>query len=119
MTLWNDLKNFFDSNSHIAEEAMHGGNPWGYEIIWGEAKGNYLVSDFEGWAVDRGVSKPELVDDYGGEDMGSIYYAVWKFTRGDETVFIKFFGYYASYNGADYEGFRQVSPKEVTKVEYV
>ncbi len=119
MTLWNDLKDFFDKNTHIATEAMHGETLWGYNSSWGPTKGTYVVSDFEMWAMDNNVAQPSIVDNYGGEDMGSTYYAVHKFTRDDETVFIKFFGYYASYNGADYEGFRQVFPKEVTKVEYV
>lgn len=117
MTLWNDLKNFFDKNTDVATEAMHGESLWGYED-WRD-KDVYHVSDFEDWATDMDVDKPSTVDSYGGEDQGSNYYAVWKFTRGNEEVFIKFYGYYASYNGADYEGFRQVQPREVTKVEYV
>ncbi len=117
MTLWNDLKDYFDNNTSVATEAMHQ-ELWGW-CGWGKDKDTYYPTDFEAWAKDNNVDRPELVDSYGGEDQGSTYYAVWKFTRGDETVFIRFFGYYASYNGADYEGFRQVFPMEVTKVEYI
>jgi hypothetical protein len=121
MTLWDDLKDYFDKNTDTADSAMFGESLWGYEYdsSWGDTKGTYVVSDFEMWAMENNVAKPSLVDDYGGEDMGSTYYTVHKFTRGDEEVFIKFYGFYSSYNGTDYEGFCQVFPKEVTKVEYV
>lgn len=114
MTLWNDLKDYFDNNTDIATEAMHN-ELKGYE---GWKDKTYHPSDFENWADPLGITFT-MVDNYGGEDQGSTYYTVYKFERGDEVVFIKFYGYYASYNGTDYEGFRQVFPKEVTKVEYV
>ena len=63
--------------------------------------------------------KISLVDDYGGEDCGSTFYTVYKFERGDETAYVQFDGYYQSYAGAEYEGMFEVSPKEVTKIEYV
>ncbi len=119
MTLWNDLKTFFDANYRAAEAAMQQDDLWGYDSNWGATKGTYVVSDFEVWAKNNNVSKPTVVDSYGGEDMGSTFYTVYKFTRDGEEVFIKFFGFYASHIGVDYEGFRQVFPQEVTKVEYV
>lgn len=59
-----------------------------------------------------------VVDEYGGEDQGSTYYAVWKFDTTDGPLYVKFYGWYASYDGATYEGFVEVKPREVTKVEY-
>lgn len=60
------------------------------------------------------------VDSYGGEDCGSTYYAVWKFVTPDgEEFYLRFDGWYASHYGCDYQGFAEVRPKEVTKVEYV
>jgi hypothetical protein len=122
MTLWNDLKDYFDANYRDAQNAMsaHGSDIpfWGYESIWGSDKGTYVVSNFETWATDHNVAKPTKVDSYGGEDMGSTYYAIYKFTRDGEEVFIKFYGFYTSYDGSDYRDFCQVFPKEVTKVEY-
>jgi hypothetical protein len=44
--------------------------------------------------------------------IGSRALAYW-----DKTF--EFSGWYASYDGATYEGFRQVHPKTVTKVEYL
>jgi len=67
----------------------------------------------EGWTT-------ELMDNYGGEDQGSTYYAVWKFTHGEtqEEVLIQFDGWYQSFHGSEYEGFFEVEPYEVTKTEY-
>lgn len=60
------------------------------------------------------------VDRYGGEDCGSDYYTVWQFDLEDGTTFfLRFDGWYASHYGCDYQDFREVSPKPVTKVEYV
>lgn len=58
----------------------------------------------------------EYVDNYGGEDCGRDYYYIWKFTRGDESVAIKFHGWYASHYGSEYEGYHEVKPvvKQVT-----
>ena len=112
MTLKDLLKDYFDNNSADATAAMHGGNLWGYTSHWGETKGTYQTSSFEVFAKSNNIDQPTMVEDFGGEDMGSTYYAVHKFTRGDETVFIKFYGYYASYNGADYEGFTFVTPQQ-------
>lgn len=57
-----------------------------------------------------------VVDGYDGEDCGSDYWSVYKFTKDGEDVYIKFKGYYQSHYGADYEGFREVEPakKEIT-----
>ena len=120
MTLKDLLKDYFDRNEDDASDAMSGGNLWGYVPYTpkGAQPSAYRPSEFEGFAKHHGIDQPVLVEDYGGEDMGSTYYAVHKFTRGDEVVFIKFYGYYASYNGADYEGFRFVTPKEKTVVVY-
>jgi hypothetical protein len=60
-----------------------------------------------------------VVDNYGGEDQGYTYYAVWKFDTLEGPFYVKFYGWYASYDGASYEGFVEVKPREVTKVEYL
>lgn len=118
MTLKDLLTGYFNDNSAQAKEAFDEGHfgLWGYQDY--RDKDLYHVSDFEMWATDNDVSKPETVEDFGGEDMGSNYYKVIKFTRGDEVVFIKFHGWYASYDGSYYEGFNVVTPKEKTVVVY-
>ena len=59
-----------------------------------------------------------VVDSYGGEDQGSEYYHVWKFTMDDETVFARFDGTYASHYGTDFDGWKFVTPQERTVIVY-
>ena len=51
-------------------------------------------------------------DNYGGEGRGDDYWSVYSFTRGDEKVYVKFNGWYASYNGAEFTEWLFVKPKE-------
>lgn len=115
MNLADNLNNYFTQNTDVAElamqEALEGYIPW-------RGDGKYVPSTFELWARPQGI-EATMVNHYGGEDEGSTYYTVYKFTQGDDVVYLKFSGWYASYNGADYRDFQQVHPKEVTKVEYV
>lgn len=97
------LQNFFNSNKDLAPEFMHGDH---YEF----------VQDDHPELTDV---KFDLKDNYGGEDMGAEYYSVWQFTKGSEVVFIRFDGYYSSYNGADYQDFKFVKPQLVERIEYV
>ncbi len=60
----------------------------------------------------------KMVDRYGGEDCGSDYWAVYSFTRGDETAMIQFWGWYQSFEGAEYEDWKFVEPKEKTVTVY-
>lgn len=62
--------------------------------------------------------KAELLEEYGGEDCGSEYYAVIKFSTSEETVIIKFDGWYASYHGADYLNHYEVKPVDTTVTMY-
>lgn len=100
MTLKTELEELFDSKLRLCEDLMHG----------------YLYSSEEDF-ITLGVSH-EVVDNYGGEGMGDQFYAVWEFTRGDETVYYRFDGWYASHYGAEYHNYFEVKPKEVTRVEY-
>lgn len=56
----------------------------------------------------------DLVERYGGEDQGSDYWSVYSFSDGMQVVFIKFDGWYASYEGSTYEEFYEVQPVEKT-----
>ena len=56
----------------------------------------------------------KCLDSYGGEDCGSTYYAVYEFTRGNESCTIRFDGHYQSHYGTDYEGMKEVSAKQKT-----
>ncbi len=62
----------------------------------------------------------EHVDSYGGEDQGSDFYSVYLFTDNHtgEKVYAKFQGWYASYQGAEYESWSFVQPKQKTVTVY-
>ncbi len=57
-------------------------------------------------------------DHYGGEGQGEDYWTVYSFTDGKETVYIKFDGWYQSYNGSEYNEWFFVEPREVKVVQY-
>lgn len=57
-------------------------------------------------------------DNYGGEGMGDDYWSVYSFSKDDQKVYIKFDGYYQSYNGAEFDEFYQVEPKQVTVTQF-
>jgi len=60
-----------------------------------------------------------VVDRYGGEDQGSEYYHVWKFTMENEVSYVRFDGTYASHYGTDFDGWKFVTPQEKTVIVYV
>ena len=49
---------------------------------------------------------------YGGEGQGDDYWSVYSFSRDDETVYVKFSGWYASYNGSEFSEWFFVKPQE-------
>ena len=61
-----------------------------------------------------------FVEHVGGEDQGSEYYSIYRFTDtiSNETVFIKFEGWYASYVGSEYRHMFEVKPVEKTIIVY-
>lgn len=46
--------------------------------------------------------------------MGDEYWSVYSFTDGKETVYIKFDGWYQSYNGSEFTEWFFVEPKQKT-----
>jgi len=42
-------------------------------------------------------------DNYGGEDCGSEYWSVYSFKKESEMVYVKFEGWYASYDGSNFD----------------
>jgi hypothetical protein len=69
-------------------------------------------------ALDNQLIYCNVVDSYGGEDQGSDYWCVWKFSKGREECFVKFYGYYASHYGTDYQGYKFVTPQQKTIIVY-
>lgn len=88
------------------------------EFFHGEVNDNITwdseeVGEFRKVLSDLNITF-EFVDRYGGEDQGSDYWSVYSFSDGMQVVFIKFDGWYASYDGSTYEEFYEVQPVEKT-----
>jgi hypothetical protein len=116
MSLQDTIKSLFDETSdRILEESFFHEN---------------ISSDYEGYEEDEdsvdGLSKTlsiaqvsfECVEQHGGEGEGEDYYTVYQFTKGCETVFVKFQGWYQSYNGSEMTGWAFVTPKQVMVTIY-
>ncbi len=104
-----ELKSEIDK-PNVGEDLMDRGNPWS----------TYSYSNRTG---DRNATfspdvTMEVVDRYGGEDQGSDYYTVYKFTKGDEVIYVNFYGWYASYDGSTYSGYAFVEPVEKLVIVY-
>lgn len=99
MTLLDKIKELLEDDTNLV-------NDFFYSDI-------YDSDDFKETGI--GVAK---VASHGGEDEGSDYYSVYGFTKDDETVFIQFQGWYASYHGAEFEEYFEVEPKETTITVY-
>lgn len=107
----NDLIRYLETTDGYTESTL--ANDFFFEEVdyWDDFKP-------EGW--DHMNISFEFVEHYGGEDQGSDYWTVYKFTDNNtgEEVYIKFDGWYASYEGATYENCFVVQPKEKTVVVY-
>ena len=75
------------------------------------------LSDFDNSLKEKGITYTH-VDNYGGEGMGEEYWSVYSFNNDDDLVYVKFDGYYASYNGADFSRWFFVDPKEVVVTQW-
>lgn len=83
------------------------------KIVWD----NYTDSVREGCEPYMDI-KADFISSYGGEDCGSDYWSVVKFTDATGSVLVKFQGWYASYHGADYQDWSFVEPKQKTITVY-
>lgn len=75
------------------------------------------LSNLDAALKEKGI-KYNRVDNYGGEGMGEECWSVYSFNNDDEIVYVKFDGYYASYNGADFDNWFFVEPKEVVVTQW-
>ena len=90
------MNNFFHSEGNELSK-------WTKE---GDAVWNFVTA-----AEEAGITY-EHSDSYGGEGMGDEYWSVYKFTKGEDSVFVKFNGSYQSYNGADFDEYFFVKREE-------
>lgn len=59
-----------------------------------------------------------IADSYGGEGMGEEYWVTYIFENEQEKVFVKFDGWYQSYNGSEYTEWFFVNPVQVMVTQY-
>lgn len=98
------VTDYLNGSRAYCEEMMYEG---GYESDW--AKDSNEPFEHKG------------VDYFGGEGMGDNFYTVILVRNPDnhdEQYYIKFQGWYASYNGAEYESWSFVEPKQKTVTVY-
>ena len=94
---------YLNNNREICKEMMYEG---GYATDW---ESDELPFGYKG------------VDSYGGEDQGSDFYSVILIRNPDdhdEQYHIKFQGWYTSYDGAEYDNWSFVEPKQKTITIY-
>ena len=75
----------------------------------------------KGWESDALPFEYKGVDSHGGGEDGSDFYSVVLIrnpVNHDEQYYIKFQGWYASYDGAEYESWSFVEPKQKTITVY-
>ena len=97
------VTDYLNSNREVCEELMYDA---GY------------VKDQKSWDLPFGYKS---VDSYGGEGQGSDFYSVMLIRNPDnhdEQYHIKFQGWYASYDGAEYDSWSFVEPKQKTITVY-
>lgn len=119
MSLFNDLTEIFTQVDDLEHSFFHDDvDNWRGGELTIDVK-QLLSNDGDDHSdvieLSKGISYAN-VDGYGGEEQGRDYYSVYKFTRGDEEVAIKFYGWYASHYGSEYEGYSLVKPVEKTVV---
>lgn len=113
MSLKSKVTELLNEASHdIIQEFFH--SEIGDNITWDSDE----VSDFRKLVADQDITF-EHVDNYGGEEMGREYWSVYRFSQGDDSVLVKFDGWYESYNGSEFEEWFFVKSKPVQAFEYV
>ena len=92
------------------------------EVIFDELseaqKRELMCNDYNLKVFAQQGIRAKIVDQHGGEDEGSDFYAVYSFTKDAEECFVKFFGWYASHYGVEYQGFKFVNAQEKTIIVY-
>ena len=73
-----------------------------------------MSCDMDETEFDNAGITCKCVDNYDGEDQGSDYWSVYSFTKDNETVYVKFQGWYASHYGSEYQSWSFVEPKQKT-----
>ena len=62
--------------------------------------------------------KSQFVKQFGGEGKGDDYYSIFRFYNDFEELFVKFDGYYSSYDDSSFSSWFYVYPEQVLITEY-
>jgi hypothetical protein len=84
------------------------------EYMWQDE--GLLPEDIEDKKIAELFEGQKDVYHYGGEGQGEDYNTVWHFPVPD--IYIRFYGWYASHSGAEYEGMQLVEPKQVLVTQF-
>lgn len=75
--------------------------------------GTPVEIDFTKELVERGIGAVKLQEHLGsGEGSENDLWTVWGFFRGYDKTYVKFHGFYTSYDGLECQGFKLVEPKQ-------
>lgn len=88
-----------------------------FDIMTGYINYSHYTSPKNTFCDITDTLRATIVDHFGGVDQGTEYYDIFKFEKtGQDPVYIKFEGYYDSYEGMNYQenALSHVTPKEVT-----
>lgn len=81
---------------------------------WGESGEVY---EFRSKLEEHSI-KLELEAHHGGEGEGDSFWSVYSFAQGGDKVYVQFDGWYASYNGSEFDSHFFVEPKQVMVTQY-
>lgn len=95
------VANYLNSNKDVAEEILKDGDYYEDYTSWEDLPFSFKHVDF-----------------YCGEGCGDNFYTVIQIQDDEEEIFVRLQGWYASYEGVEYESWRFVQPKQKTVTVY-
>lgn len=99
------VTDFLNDNPNVANELMQDGD---YQSDWGD------------WEISLPFQF-KSVDSFGGEGQDDNYYTIIEVrdpTNPDETLLVKLYGWWVSYDGSNYSGWQFVTPRQKTITVY-
>ncbi len=102
-----------DADSHIIDSFFESDMTDEYNSNYDTDETKYFLDE-----LAKNKISFEHMDNHGGEGEGEDYWSVYKFTSGKDKVFVKFSGWYQSYNGSEFDEFFFVTPREVMVTQY-
>ena len=91
------------------------------EIVTAFFESEYDAKKTDFWLnkflAENGITATYM-DNHGGEEQGSEYWSIYKFSNGTDDCYIQFNGWYASYHGSEFTEYFAVEPYEVKVTRY-